>query len=120
MLLKDQDAVNVVALVVSDAAGAKKVFTPQPQSGSALPPADIVFQLYACIDGKRFRRNSPTRPEIEAKWPTLASQLLAEPSKAKVQCPTPLRMQYAKKGFNDRLVSRQPTVLIIGRTIASK
>jgi hypothetical protein len=97
ILLKNQNAVNVVALGVSDAAGAKKVFTPRPQSGGALPPADTVFQLYACIDGKRFRRNSPTRPEIEAEWPTSASQLLSEPSKAKAWWPTPLRMQYAKK-----------------------
>lgn len=96
ILLKNQNAVNVVALGVSDAAGAKKVFTPQPQSGGALPPANDVFQLYARIDGKRFRRNIPTRAEAEAERPTLASQLLAEPSKAKVQCPTPLRMQYAK------------------------
>jgi hypothetical protein len=31
------------------------------------PSEDIVFQLYARIDGKRFRKNFPTRAEAEAE-----------------------------------------------------
>ncbi|HXB02162.1 MAG TPA: hypothetical protein VNV15_05020 [Opitutaceae bacterium] len=31
------------------------------------PSGDIVFQLYARIDGKRFRKNFPTRVEAETE-----------------------------------------------------
>jgi hypothetical protein len=31
------------------------------------PSGEIVFQLYARIDGKRFRKNFPTRAEAEAE-----------------------------------------------------
>jgi hypothetical protein len=31
------------------------------------PSGNIVFQLYARLDGKRFRKNFPTRAEAEAE-----------------------------------------------------
>src|SRR3954462_15778946 len=42
------------------------------------PSGNIVFQIYARIDGKRFRRNFPTRAEAEAERQILGIQYLQE------------------------------------------
>ena len=42
------------------------------------PSGKIVFQLYARIDGKRFRKNFATRAEAEAERQILGIQYLQE------------------------------------------
>jgi hypothetical protein len=42
------------------------------------PSGKIVFQVYARIDGKRFRKNFPTRAEAEAERQILGIQYLQE------------------------------------------
>ncbi len=42
------------------------------------PSGKIVFQIYARIDGKRFRKNFPTRAEAEAERQILGIQYLQE------------------------------------------
>jgi hypothetical protein len=42
------------------------------------PSGKIVFQLYARIDGKRFRKNFPTRAEAETERQILGIQYLQE------------------------------------------
>ncbi len=42
------------------------------------PSGKIVFQLYARIDGKRFRKNFPTRAEANAERQILGIQYLQE------------------------------------------
>ena len=55
-----------------------KQVTPFVISEFTNPSGKIVFQLYARIDGKRFRPNFPTRAEAEAERQILGLQYLQE------------------------------------------